>query len=379
MRRYLKVSPERAWPIGALLHDERGAVAWVVAAVLAAMVTSGALAVDLGMAYVARSEAQRVADAAALAGAAALIEVPGDVGRARRIAAEVAAGNAVRNKPVTLLPEDIEVSTISLTVHVRRLASRDEALETWFSRALGSGTIDVSARSRASVTGAGGSTCLKPFIVPDLWHDANGNGRYDPGELYDPHVTGYGNGFRNDGFVRDVGRQVLLKPGSNSQAMVPNWYFLIRLPGNKGGADIRDEIATSECNPTVLTFGEDMQVEQETGNMKGPVRQGVNALIASDPNAYWDATTGSVKGSLWGDAAWRASPRVINIALFDPRQPLDPSTRPIRISNFATVFVERTSGDDIVGRFVTTMGVAVGDCSATNTCAAFAKTVRLTN
>src|SRR5579884_3664034 len=55
-------------------RPERGASLVLVAAVLVALLAAASLAVDLGLLYVARSQAQRAADAAALAGASAFVD-----------------------------------------------------------------------------------------------------------------------------------------------------------------------------------------------------------------------------------------------------------------------------------------------------------------
>lgn len=359
-------------------QDRRGSVLPLTALVLGGMIASAAVAVDLGMIYVARSEAQRAADAAALAGSIALITEPGRLELARQMAISTAAKNRVRLDSVRLLPEDVVVSDTTVTARVQRLGSRNNALPTTFAAALGIRTLDVAAEARVGVFPAGAATCFKPFIVPDLWNDANGNGRYDAGETYDRGLTGYGTDFRKDGYSRDLGRPISLYPGSTGLALAPSWYFLMRMPGNEGGSDIRTTIASTTCNSTVFSVGEERVVDQESGAKKGPVRQGVEDLIALDPGAYWDGTSRTVRGSRFGAEAWRASPRVINIALFDPRQPVEPGTRPITITNFATVFLERTSGDQIVGRFLPAIGTSIGvDCRSTGTCAAFAKLARL--
>ena len=57
-----------------MLRNERGATIALVAVSLTAMLGMGALAVDLGMLRKARVDAQRTADAAALAGASAFID-----------------------------------------------------------------------------------------------------------------------------------------------------------------------------------------------------------------------------------------------------------------------------------------------------------------
>jgi len=360
------------------LRDEDGSVLPLTALLLSVLLGMAAFAIDLGMVYVAKAEAQRASDAAALAGSTVLITEPGKPDLARKVAMSTAGRNRIRRDTVRLLAGDVAVTDTGLTARVQRAGARGDALRTVFAGALGLRTVDVAAETRVGVFPAGSATCFKPFIVPDLWHDANGNGRYDAGESYDKGVTGYGTDFRKDGYTRDLGRPITLYPGSSGVSLVPSWYFLMRMPGNDGGSDIRTTIATTTCNTTVFSVGEERTVDQETGLKKGPVRQGVEDLIALDPGAYWDATARTVRGSRLGEEAWRASPRVVNIALFDPRQPVEPGSRPITITNFATVFLERTSGDQIVGRFLPAVGISGGtDCRSSGNCAAFAKFARI--
>ena len=67
------------------LKNERGATIVFVSLLMAAVLGMAALAIDVGMLYNARAEAQRAADSAALAGAGSLMVAP-DEFRARSIA-----------------------------------------------------------------------------------------------------------------------------------------------------------------------------------------------------------------------------------------------------------------------------------------------------
>ena len=61
---------------GSMVHNEKGATAITVAVSLVMLLSFGALTVDIGHSLVARNELQNVADAAALAGARSLGDVP---------------------------------------------------------------------------------------------------------------------------------------------------------------------------------------------------------------------------------------------------------------------------------------------------------------
>ena len=82
------------------------------------------------------------------------------------------------------------------------------------------------------------------------------------------------------------------------------------MPGSIGGDDYRNNIAN--CN-TTHDRASATSMTPEPGNMVGPTEQGIDDLIAKDPNAYWDIGCNCVKGS-----SSRPSPRVV----------IDPALRP---------------------------------------------------
>ncbi len=359
----------------ARLTDDRGSAVILAAVAMTAMLSVVALAVDVGMLYTARGEAQRVADAAALAGAAGFIEEPkSPEPRARTLALDYASQNSVRDQMVVLLEEDVvvDVAARRVSVTVRRSGERGNAVGTWFARVFGVDEVDVAARATAEATPAGAATCLMPFTIPDAWDDLDDDQSYDPGEYYEMSETGYGSDYRNgvpafngidpDGttYVNDLGRPVTLKEGTPQDAIVSSWYFPWDVPAMDGGpstgaARYRWNIAN--CNTSVVSIGEPYMVEN--GNMTGPTKQGVEELLDKDPDAYWDASTGTVQGSVWGDA-WKASERVVNLPLFDPRDPVDPGKKPVVFNNFAAFFIEGMQGKDVVGRFLYASGVGAG-------------------
>lgn len=355
------------------IDNRRGATIVLVAAALAGLLSVLALAIDVGMLFTARGEAQRVADAAALAGAGSFIVAPDNGPRARAVAIDYAGRNDVRNQPVTLREEDVVVDLANerVTVTVRRTAESGGAIGTWFARLFGVDAVDVGATATAEAVPAGAATCLKPFAVPDLWDDVDDNGRYDPGETYDPTTTGYGSDFR-DGvpsnnqvdpvgttYENDFGRPVVLKEGTPQEAIVPSWYFPWDVPQVDGqpttGAS-RYRWNISKCNTSIVHLGEEYMVE--TGNMTGPTKQGVEGLVDLDPDAQWDVSADSVVGSAF--EPWEGSPRVIEIPLFDPTEPVDPGKKPIEFNNITSFFVEGMRGKDVVGRFMFASGIGVG-------------------
>ncbi|HWC06778.1 MAG TPA: pilus assembly protein TadG-related protein [Gemmatimonadota bacterium] len=362
------------------LGDERGATVVFVSLAIAAMLSIVALAVDVGMLYTARSEAQRAADAAALAGASAgFLDSPGDEQLARTVAAQIGGENTVQDQPVVIDPdEDVVVDLVNerVTVTVRRTAARGNPVLTWFANVFGVGQADVDAVATAEAALATAAVCVKPFTVPDAWADVDWDGVYDGGEVYDPPNTGYGSGYRNGmrnkidmgpewwndldpagtTYVKDFGRPMSVKDGNPNDATVPSWYFPWDVPQQQGapitGAD-RYRWNIANCNTNPVFIGQQYQVEN--GNMKGPTRQGVEDLVALDPDAEWDVDADSVVGSAY--QPWKASPRVVTIPLYDPTSPVKPGKKPIVFNNLTSFFIHGMQGDYVVGRFLFASGI----------------------
>ncbi|MFQ6030696.1 MAG: pilus assembly protein TadG-related protein, partial [Dehalococcoidia bacterium] len=97
-------------------NHERGMTLFLVAASLVVLLAISALAIDLGMLYVTRSEAQRAADAAALAGAQTFVTstftsdgVPESIasGLATQQAIDVGGQNFVGGVSADIHPGDV--------------------------------------------------------------------------------------------------------------------------------------------------------------------------------------------------------------------------------------------------------------------------------
>ncbi len=148
---------------------ELGATLWLVALGIAVFLGMVALAVDIGMGLGGRTESQRVADAAALAGAGSLVTQPDNEARARQWAIDYAAENTVLGTIADMRPEDVDVLLDEHKVRVRvyNVASRSTAIPTIFGRALGWATRDVSTVAAAEVVSAGSGVCPLPIAIPD--------------------------------------------------------------------------------------------------------------------------------------------------------------------------------------------------------------------
>ncbi len=403
-------------------RSTRGGTLIIVAVAMVALMSAMALAIDLGMLFKNRSDAQRSADAAALAGASAFLDAfgPAAVDPARNRAVEYLGYNSVGNDPIDVsssvqtnllggvlldsLPEAVVrviPDEFKVRVEVRRANN-----ETWFGRLFGQNFMPVRAIAAARATPAGAARCLKPFAIPDIWHDANGdldgdhvwdmptNKDFDNGEVwrfgddpgdyytkYDPSVlspvppqTGYGSTYRTD-VNKDWGREIKMKvtnPNDVSQAQ-SGIFFPWSLPneevtseckfetgGEMGAASYRANICN--CNTSPITL--DTPYPIKTGNMVGPTHQGVKELIAMDNTAYWDPSYIDPETGHQGRIAHSGpsefadnpmgSPRVIKVAMYDPSQITKSGMQNIEFNNFAMFFIEEQANqkDPVKGRFL---------------------------
>ncbi len=174
------------------VRDEQGAA--MVLTVLGIVVFLGmvALAVDLGMLLTARTESQRTADSAALAGAGWLLLAPGDEAGARAKAKEYADMNRVHGAVTTVLDEDIDVilDSSKVRVRVRNVTARGNAIRTIFGRILGFDEVSVATVAAAWAAPAKRfQACLLPLALPDRWEDSDPFNRLfdgEPPDWYEP-------------------------------------------------------------------------------------------------------------------------------------------------------------------------------------------------
>jgi Flp pilus assembly protein TadG len=350
----------------------RGATAVFVGVALAALLGMVSLAVDVGMLMKWRSDAQRAADAAALAGAQEFRDrATPDI--ARITAADSAIAYAARNyvgwrgidttgkifidsgaNRIVNSPEayvQVLRDERKVRVFIRRAQN-----PTWFGKLLGWDFVPISVKAAAVASQSGIGKCVKPFAIPDLWFeatsDANGNRVWDTNEgwVYQPPTdrfspwnpdsslsaqalqTGYGSTWRNAngmGITNDYGMQITIKAQSPQDNLGPGFFYPWRMPlaaggTSKGANDYKDLLEDTNCSlaaPTDLS----QTYRIEDGNMVGPTRQAIKDLMKKDPSAYWDPSypdgegrTGAIRGSSFTN--WRDSPRVFVLSLFDPAQ-----------------------------------------------------------
>ncbi len=346
------------------LKDERGATIALVAVSLAVILAMGAMTVDLGMLMKMRNDAQRVADAAALAGASAFLDYgplfDPDVARDRAL--QYVDANYVGGSKVDTAGGSLDTTGAWTTNEARvqvvadsqlvRVTVRRSAVGSFFARLFDTTTATISARAAAAAVDAASSGCVMPFAIPDMWNeqtpgedltpnrvqDGAEEWTFDPTtDQYDSLATGYGSAFRNppfgQGFTDDYGSPLTLEPKSPGDPTGPENFELWDFEVDPGG--IEDRIL--DCDPRDVALGSDTNyVASGSGD---DISNEVNELVQRDPGAYWDVSTNRIQGSAYAD--WRSSPRVVKIALYSPGQiaTLGPNVN-IKFNNIALVFLE---------------------------------------
>lgn len=356
-------------------HDQRGVMVVFLGLGLLAFVAAAMLAVDVGHLLTARAQAQNAADAGALAGAVALVfddyADRSPDGPAVRSALAAASANPVMRAVVSVTPDDVEFPTDEagepnrVKVTVYRRTDRGNPLATLVARYFGIGTADIAATATAEASPANAATCVKPWAIPDKWNE-----RQDPPwdeadtfDLYDnknkplanPDVyvpadrPGY-TGFQSSPTGPDYGRLVLLKAGNPHQAINASHFYPIALPPGTGASWYEENIPG--CYSDAVWMGEAIAVEP--GNMTGPTVSGTEALIAKDPDAYWDEAARRVV------SRYHPSPRVVVLPVFDPQQYEEGRQHgrlDIRVANLVGFFIEAMRGNDVLGRIVPMTGL----------------------
>ncbi|HET9178222.1 MAG TPA: Tad domain-containing protein [Terriglobia bacterium] len=317
--------------------SERGVSIVLIAVGMVFVLGMAGLGVDLASLYVGRSQAQRAADAGALAGAQELVSAGctsaggSDIsatcqGLAKDRAVAVANANLIAGVSPAITNADVTFPSTSINdPQIKVVAGRDtshsNAMPTFFVKIFGINSANVSASAKAEAYNPSsngplvGATCLKPWLLPNCDPSVNhettsalGNpscydavtGKYsayfiDPSP---PHAI------RNPGPVSSggvQGEQITIKPGdpNGGATAAPGKFWPVFLPagsvasecpacasggagtGPGAGSLYRQNIEC--CNQNQIVCGI-QTIQPITGNMVGPTEQGVDCLIHQGGN-----------------------------------------------------------------------------------------------
>jgi hypothetical protein len=358
-------------------RDERGMSFVFVGLGLIAFMAASTLAIDVGMFMTARTQAQASADAAALAGATALVYNDWNNRTASGPAVQSALSTAQKNDvmlgAVSVQPTDVTFpldpygQANEVRVNVFRTAERSNPVNTLIGPLFGIRTVDIAATATAQAAPAEGMTCVKPFIIPDKWQEHNipanttfdrydNHGNVIPNaDTYDP-ALGYGAANRGD---------LLVLRAHQGNNISPSMYYSWKMPGDIGGNFYEENIAT--CNTSVIDRG--YVANQEPGSMEGPTISGLQRLLDQDPGAYWDPSAAGGKGDYVSTK--RPSPRVFPIPLYNPDEYQNGMqtgrNATLVVSNWLGFFLEDITGGQATGRIFPITGVSAISGPTTST------------
>jgi hypothetical protein len=374
-----------------LRRDERGRSVVSVGVGCLAFVAATALAIDVRRFMNARSQAQTAADAGALAGAAALAFNDYDDrstgGPAVQNAVRTATSDGMMFSSVSVGPADVlfplgpgGVSN-RVRVNVFRTSGRDNPVPTLIGPVFGVPTIDIRTTATAEAAAANAMTCVKPFTIPDRWVERSAApwtpdstfDRYDSkGHLVpnaDLYIPAGSSGYA--GYSPEVDRgMVLTIREATATTVAASFYRSWAMPGGNGSSDHGDNIVG--CNAAIMHFGEVMT--PVPGSMAGPTARGIDALLAKDPDAYWDESTNAVNSSL------SPSPRLLPIAVYDPESYAAGRKNGLRadlsVANWIGFFLVERRDDSLVGRIAPILGTVDANAGRAPQ-GAFPKSIRL--
>jgi len=356
--------------------DQRGSTLAFAAVALTALVSVGALAVDLGMLYKARADALHAAEAGALAGASAFVEIhdrDDAEDEAEDRAVEFATANRILGSPIAA--EEVSVEVLP-GQKVRVTVDRD-GIGTWFGRLLGTQSSDVQARAAALVEEGDDVSCVQRLMIPDMWdersgEDLDGDDLEDSNEdwefrgdrdRYNPNQHGFGTNFRNGRpdqsgirYTADFGRRMTLNPvtttsgnGDRGLNSYDFWTF-----DDEPVTESELVQAFQDCGDETVNLDDEFEVyrPRDWTSARNTIRQILRNRISADGSTRWNQSTQSMQSSL---PDWRSSPRVIKVALYNPEQMEDwgSGNEEANFNNVALFFLESVdNSNNITGRFL---------------------------
>ena len=351
-------------------RGERGAVLVHVAVATMGLLAFAALSIDLGAVWVVRAQVQNAVDAASLAGGVSLAYVSPDPEAARAAAETIALQHSVWGQTlaagaVTSAVSACPAGAPAVSGECMNLTITPPPLPVFFSRIFGALPTTVSATATAKVLLGNAATCPRPLAIPDRWVDSYDEtppsdsvwldddlyARYDntgtlnifppdtPDSYAAPGPAGAGSGITVADF-RGVEIRRAIYDSTAGAPLRANQLIALDLPRDGVYSEnvFRYEDNLASCSGNPMSIG-------ASGPTLWPHRgfyttRPLDALVASDSGAYWDAGTQSIRGS-----AFPVSPRLITIAVIDPdaysSQPRPPGTDPtVVVRNLVGFFLE---------------------------------------
>ena len=251
-----------------LRDNERGMSLVFISVGFMSFMAATTLAIDVGMFMTARNQAQNSADAAALAGAVALVRNSytdrSPTGPAVQSAIQTAQQNMIFGEDVSVTSGDVTFPPgpsgmlNRVRVQVYRTTERENAVPTLLGSFFGVTSVDITASATAEAAPANAMTCVKPFMIPDKWIEKQ-TPEWDPDDTYDKYDKQQQDAARQSRpvYIRpgaalhrlldadDIGRQLILRAATGNN-IKPSFYYSWKMPNDVGGDFFRENIAN--CN-----------------------------------------------------------------------------------------------------------------------------------
>lgn len=391
---------DRRW-----IGTEKGSILLMVGVAMVVMLAVSAIAIDLVNLYLARTQAQRAADAAALAGAQAFISTgcttggcnPGGIQEtaATQQAVAVAAQNNIAGQPAVVDPASDVVFSYPTAQEPQITVTTGRSVDTFFAKVFGIQTVNVSAKATAEAYNQVGdnntnlgATCVKPFLFPNCDAVPSHPGTVNPdcataGQHYffDPSTQ---NQLSNPGLY-PAGVQgmpwTLHSNGGPSQ-----WYLAGFADASASSASaLRDHIAM--CTPAIYSCGDTLP--SSNGSSLGGVEQGTNDLIDASGDGLnqgqdsIDTTTGppfaitggsnnpnpALRGQVFYD--YSESPSVVTVPVYNGSA-LPPGGTNVTIQGYMQVFIKdirKNGSDKIIDAVILNVSYCGGGGSSSTTVA----------
>jgi Flp pilus assembly protein TadG len=444
------------------LRDDRGAIMIHVALALLALIAFSTFVVDMGVMWVSRRQAQNAADAGALAGAVALMKDSASTTEAAKSALQWANNNAIFGTtnsaanvritfsgPAGTCGASCDVTTIPPCGNkpgcvradvfrntpdrpYRGGATLGAPVPTFFGPVVDVTQQGVRATATAEVASGNMVKCMLPFAAIDRWADnydptpvtiyfpndgLSGTAGWTPNDYYQPtmspadvYIPPYDGNTNHTGWkvTSDYGRQLILKDGSVGNYST-GWSQLVCLngPANCSASDVHDWLIS--CNPQAVgiatagnacTVGDEPHgcIDVKPGGAVGPVKSGVENLVAQDGSAVWNPTAdgpaGPGNGAVTGGQGM-ATPRIRGMVVLDINHYVASGctggTCVGKVANIIGFFLEGICNTvtldpglacddpnkDIVGRIVTLPAQYVAGTGEVEDDASFIKVIRL--
>ncbi|MCL5006489.1 MAG: pilus assembly protein TadG-related protein [Acidobacteria bacterium] len=370
---------------------DRGSTLFILAGVMLILLVVCAFAIDMAWLYLARVQAQRAADAAALGGATAFVNsgcvtsgcTSGGIQEplARQQAEVVGDQNDIAGKAAKIQDGDVTFSYPNpqepqITVTVR------SAVTTFFAKIISSAfeSVNVSATATAEAYnpsgGSGtplGTACLRPFLVPncDPVHTSPAN----------PTCAAIGGGgyfIKPDGSIPNdvVGESWQLHTNA-----APSQWYLVGYTDAAWSSGNALENHIEYCASAIYSCGTELQTAN--GKMVGPVDHGIEALIHESKSGTGQDTIDTSVGppfpitggsnnpnpSLIGKTFYGQSASIVTVPVYSgvdvSGQPLGPGGAPVYIMGYMQLFIKgyvHNGSDD----YLDTVILNVGSCGGSS-------------